>query len=120
VNRVFVPRPARHRAARRGRAALIGHRGGRGEGWPSENTLAAFARAHGEGAQGIELDARTCRGGEVVVVHDADLARVTGGAERRAVAEVTLEELGRVPLGASGGGLPRWTRCSTGLAGGWR
>ncbi|MBV9948425.1 MAG: glycerophosphodiester phosphodiesterase [Myxococcales bacterium] len=50
---------------------VIGHRGGRGPGWPMENTIPAFERARAEGAAAVELDVRTCRGGEVVVVHDA-------------------------------------------------
>jgi glycerophosphoryl diester phosphodiesterase len=50
---------------------VLGHRGGRGEGWPTENTLAAFERAKREGADGIEIDVRLCATGEVVVFHDA-------------------------------------------------
>ena len=49
---------------------VVGHRGGRGAGWPRENTLAAFEQARAEGARAIELDVRTCRTGEVVVHHD--------------------------------------------------
>jgi glycerophosphoryl diester phosphodiesterase len=84
-----------------GRAcAVVGHRGGRGEGWPSENTLEAFARAHAEGADAIELDVRTCVGNHIVVMHDPDLARMTGGNDRREVARLTRGELARVALGA--------------------
>ncbi len=78
----------------------MGHRGGRGAGWPAENTIAAFARAHGEGAAAVELDVRTCAGGHVVVMHDADLARMTEGRDRRLVAEISLAELGGVRLGS--------------------
>jgi glycerophosphoryl diester phosphodiesterase len=85
----------------RGGTAIVGHRGGRGEGWPAENTIAAFERARAEGAGAIELDVRTCLGGEVVVFHDADLARMTGRRDRRAVADVTREDLARVPLAGS-------------------
>jgi len=49
---------------------VVGHRGGRGEGWPRENTIAAFEQARAQGARAIELDVRTCDG-EVVVLHDA-------------------------------------------------
>ena len=45
----------------------VGHRGGRGEGWPAENTMGAFAQAFAQGARAIELDVRTCAGGEIVV-----------------------------------------------------
>jgi glycerophosphoryl diester phosphodiesterase len=82
-------------------AVVVGHRGGRGESWPTENTIAAFARAHAEGAKAIELDVRTCTGNHVVVMHDVDLARVTDGSDRRVVARLTLGELGRVAMGAS-------------------
>jgi glycerophosphoryl diester phosphodiesterase len=53
---------------------VLGHRGGRGEGWPEENSLAAFARALREGADGIELDVRLSGSGEPVLVHDPTLA----------------------------------------------
>lgn len=94
------------RSAPGDRVALVGHRGGRGPGWPPENTLPAFARAHADGAQAIELDVRTCAGDAVVVVHDADLARVTGGADRRTVARLTTGELARVTIGPSGERVP--------------
>jgi glycerophosphoryl diester phosphodiesterase len=48
---------------------VVGHRGGRGEGWPRENTLAAFEQARAQGAQAIELDVRTHEG-QVLVLHD--------------------------------------------------
>jgi glycerophosphoryl diester phosphodiesterase len=48
---------------------VVGHRGGRGEGWPRENTIAAFERAREQGVRAIELDVRTV-GGEVLVLHD--------------------------------------------------
>jgi glycerophosphoryl diester phosphodiesterase len=52
---------------------VVGHRGGRGEGWPRENTLAAFEQARAQGARAVELDVRTCEG-EVIVLHDAPRA----------------------------------------------
>ncbi|MCA9545866.1 MAG: glycerophosphodiester phosphodiesterase [Myxococcales bacterium] len=42
--------------------------------------MPAFARALAEGADGIELDVRASVDGEALVIHDADLARVGGGA----------------------------------------
>jgi glycerophosphoryl diester phosphodiesterase len=74
---------------------VLGHRGAAGA---PENTLAAFARAAGQGADGIELDVRLCGSGEVVVMHDPDLARVTGGADRRRIDALTRNELTRVSL----------------------
>jgi glycerophosphoryl diester phosphodiesterase len=79
---------------------VVGHRGGRGEGWPAENTLAAFDRARAEGARAIELDVRTCEGGDVVVFHDVTLERMTHAQNRRLVCETRLGELRAIDLGA--------------------
>jgi glycerophosphoryl diester phosphodiesterase len=100
VSTIFSARRQAVLVGHRPPPALVGHRGGRGESWPPENTIAAFARAHVDGAQAVELDVRTCAGGHVVVMHDPDLARMTEGRDRRAVAQVTLGELGNVALGA--------------------
>jgi glycerophosphoryl diester phosphodiesterase len=70
-------------------ALIVGHRGGRGDGWPRENTLAAFERARDEGARAIELDVRTCATGEVVVFHDPTRSTLT---ELRALGVPTLAE----------------------------
>lgn len=78
----------------------VGHRGGRGEGWPPENTLEAFERACAQGASAIELDVRPCATGEVVVLHDRDLLRMTRSQDRRAIAEVPLAGLRAIDLGA--------------------
>jgi glycerophosphoryl diester phosphodiesterase len=78
---------------------VVGHRGGRGEGWPPENTLEAFERARAQGARAIELDVRTCDGGDAVVFHDASLERMTRGERRRRVCEVRLGELHAIDLG---------------------
>jgi glycerophosphoryl diester phosphodiesterase len=78
---------------------VVGHRGGRGEGWPPENTLPAFAQARAQGARAVELDVRTCAGGGVVVFHDETLARMTHGRDARRVCDVPEEELLRVDLG---------------------
>jgi glycerophosphoryl diester phosphodiesterase len=83
---------------------VIGHRGAAGA--AVENTLEAFDEAARQGADGVEFDVRPCRGGELVVLHDADLGRVTGGADRRAVAALDARELGRVRL-AGGERVPR-------------
>ena len=83
---------------------VLGHRGGRGEGWPAENTLEAFARAIDEGADGVELDVRLTRDGVPIVFHDTTLARATGGADARAVNKVPFAEL---PATTSGERIPR-------------
>lgn len=78
---------------------MLGHRGGRGEGWPAENSLAAFARALAEGADGVELDVRLTADGEPVVFHDTTFERMSGGLDARAVQSVTLAELPSLPDG---------------------
>ncbi|AUX24315.1 glycerophosphoryl diester phosphodiesterase [Sorangium cellulosum] len=93
-----APRGSTGRAGARA-PLLIGHRGVRGEGAPPENTLAAFEEAAAQGADAIELDVRVCGSGEVVALHDPDLARVTGGADPRAAAALPWDELRRVDLG---------------------
>jgi len=45
---------------------------------------------------------RLSASGDVVVLHDPTLARVTQGRETRAVAELSTSELSRAPLGATG------------------
>src|SRR5580698_7210567 len=85
---------------------VVGHRGGRGEGWPPENTLASFGQARGQGARAIELDVRPCAGGGVVVFHDDTLARMTGGRDSRRVSDVSEEELVAIDLG-QGATIPR-------------
>jgi glycerophosphoryl diester phosphodiesterase len=80
-------------------ALVVGHRGGRGAGWPPENTIAAFEKARIAGARAVELDVRPCAGGQVVVFHDATLERMTVSADKRAVSDVSFAELARLDLG---------------------
>jgi glycerophosphoryl diester phosphodiesterase len=77
---------------------VVGHRGGRGAGWPAENTLHSFERARSQGARAIELDVRTCRGSNVVVFHDVSLARMTNGRDPRRIEDVPVEDLRRIDL----------------------
>lgn len=88
---------------------VLGHRGVRrigDEALPAENTLAAFAHAASAGADGIELDVRLAKDDDVVVFHDPTLERMTGGRDRRVVADLAAAELGAVEL-AGGGTAPR-------------
>ncbi len=89
---------AAFRRGARARPLIFGHRGVRGP--LPENTLAAFEAAASQGADGVELDVRLCRTGELVVLHDPTLARVTSGADERAVAEVPWDELRRADVGS--------------------
>jgi glycerophosphoryl diester phosphodiesterase len=68
---------------------LIAHRGG--SALAPENTLAAFDRAERLGADAIETDVRLSLDGVVMVFHDEDTARLTGGPgsiEARSTAEI--------------------------------
>ncbi len=77
------------------RPLVFGHRGG--SRLSPENTLAAFDRAAAEGVDGLELDVRLSRDGEVVVCHDARLDRTCDAAG--AIADLTAAELARVDAG---------------------
>lgn len=59
-----------------GRTLVVAHRGASAE--APENTLAAFRLAAARGADAVELDARLCGTGEVVVFHDDTLGRRCG------------------------------------------
>jgi glycerophosphoryl diester phosphodiesterase len=87
-------------SAWRGPLLVVGHRGGRGPGWPPENTLEAFERAWEQGARAIELDVRTSSDGAAVVFHDRDLARMTAGRDLRRVEAAPLSALRSIDLGA--------------------
>lgn len=80
---------------------LIAHRGFAGEG--PENTLAAV-RAAAERADAVEVDARRCGSGEVVVIHDETVDRVTDGTGR--VDELTRAELASLSVLDSDEGVP--------------
>lgn len=75
---------------------VVGHRGALGD--APENTRGAFARAVAAGAAAVELDVRTCATGELVVLHDPTLARLTEGRDARRVADLPLADLARVRL----------------------
>jgi MFS family permease len=75
------------------------HRGYRPTPDVQENTVDAFARAKGEGAEMIECDVHLTSDGKVVLFHDLDLKRVAG--LDRKVGELTAEEMwkkARAPL----------------------
>ncbi len=86
---------------------ILGHRGASSD--APENTLVAFQRALDQGADGVELDARLCGSGEVVVFHDPRLERLTGATGR--VADTPWSTLARLevragPAGAGPGRIP--------------
>lgn len=83
------------RRAAGARPFVWGHRGTRRG--PPENTVAAFERALAQGADGVELDVRPSKDGEVLVFHDRDFARMAGDA--RAVSALTYAEVHAFDLG---------------------
>jgi glycerophosphoryl diester phosphodiesterase len=74
---------------------VFAHRGG--SRLSPENTIAAFDRAVAEGADGLELDVRLARDGEVVVCHDATVDRTTNGSGP--IASMSARELAALDAG---------------------
>jgi glycerophosphoryl diester phosphodiesterase len=98
------PHATRFRRASGARPLVLGHRGARHA--APENTLAAFDLARAEGAEGVELDVRLDGEQQIIVLHDRELTRVTGGrcearAEALSTAALRALDVGageRVPL----------------------
>jgi len=61
--------------------------------------LAAFELSRREGADGIELDVRLDGSGQVIVLHDPTLERVTQGADSRHAEDIPSRELARLDVG---------------------
>jgi glycerophosphoryl diester phosphodiesterase len=81
--------------AERREPLVIGHRGASAH--APENTLAAFARALADGADGLEFDVRLASDGVPVVIHDANLRRTAGRAEE--IASLSSRTLAEVSVG---------------------
>ena len=71
------------------RPLIIGHRGASAD--APENTLAAFALAMEQNADGIEFDVQLCADGVPVIMHDDTVDRTCDGTGR--VSDLTLAEL---------------------------
>jgi glycerophosphoryl diester phosphodiesterase len=63
-----------------------------------ENTISALEQAIADGADYAEIDVQTTADGVVILMHDADLMRVSS-IDRR-IAEVRYEELGKIDIGS--------------------
>ncbi len=89
---------------------IAGHRGAAAE--AMENTLDSFRLAIDQGADLLELDVQMCADGELLVVHDWDLRRLTGSSlvVERAAAEVVRSQGLRA---AREPGRPRWPGIAT-------
>jgi glycerophosphoryl diester phosphodiesterase len=87
-------------------SAPIAHRGlhDEGAGARPENTLAAFAHAVRENVP-FEFDVQLSRDGVPVVLHDADVARMTRGTGL--VRELEWAQLRQLRIGESGEPIPR-------------
>lgn len=77
-----------------------------------EEQAAGIARSAKWG-WGAEVDATVTRDSRVVLVHDARLTRVTDGADRRKVSDLTYAEVRRVPLAKGGRVLGWWDAVRT-------
>jgi glycerophosphoryl diester phosphodiesterase len=86
------------------RLRTVGHRGA--SALAPENTLRAFQLAIEHSLDMVELDVHLSRDGQLVVIHDPDLARVA--ARHLLVAELTAQELAGIDVG-DGFGVPRLT-----------
>lgn len=82
--------------------AIIAHRGASRQ--APENTLAAARRAWDLGSDGVEIDIRLSRDGEIVVIHDATTRRTTG--KNHAVSSLTARELHQLNAAAAFGNSP--------------
>lgn len=69
-----------------------------------ENTVPAVRRAVDAGADGVEVDVRQCGSGELVVIHDATVDRVTGTLGR--VDGMSLSTLESLDVLETGRGVP--------------
>ena len=68
---------------------IIGHRGAKGI--APENSLSGFKKAVELGIDGIELDVNLTKDGELVVIHDMDLKRLSG--LKIPIKQLTFKEL---------------------------
>ena len=75
---------------------IIGHRGAAAV--APENTLASFARAYADGADGIEFDVRLARDHTPVVIHDATLRRTARRGDK--VGALAATELAATDVGS--------------------
>lgn len=75
---------------------VIGHRGLAG--LAPENTLPAFQCAIDNGLRWVELDAKLCASGEVVVFHDNRVERTTNGHGR--IGDLSWSQLQQLEAGA--------------------
>ena len=88
---------------------VAAHRGNVAE-YP-ENTILAYRSAYEIGADMIELDLYMTKDGEIVLIHDGDLARTADVSGK--ISELTLDEVLRADVGIKNGERFRGTRVPT-------
>ncbi len=81
---------------RRGGPRVVAHRGASED--VAEHTVAAYARALDDGADGLECDVRLTADGHLVCVHDRTVRRVTG--TRGLVSTLELADLAQLDFAA--------------------
>jgi glycerophosphoryl diester phosphodiesterase len=81
---------------------VVAHRGASAH--RAEHTVAAYALAIEQGADGLECDVRLSRDGHLVCVHDRTVNRTSSG--RGVVSTLTLERLSELDYGSWHPGLP--------------
>ena len=88
---------------------IWGHRGAYD--FAPENTLTSFQIAADMGADGVELDIQLIKDGEIVVIHDETVDRVSGG--HGYVKDYTLSELKKINFNKRGLTLPKFMEIPT-------
>lgn len=79
-----------------GRLLVFGHRGARA--YAPMNTLPSFELALAQGADGVELDVRLTRDGEMIIMHNETVDETTDGEGH--VGDFTLAELKALDAGS--------------------
>lgn len=79
-----------------GKTLIFGHRGARA--YAPMNTLPSFELALAQGADGVELDVRLTRDGEMVILHDDSVDATTDGKGH--VRDLTLSEVKALDAGS--------------------
>ena len=101
--------PASEFAARHHQPVVVAHRGA--SALAPENTVAAIEAAVAGGAQAVEFDIRESADGQIVVIHDATLARTTDGHGR--VHQTTWPSMKKLDAGSWFGSTFRGERIPT-------
>jgi glycerophosphoryl diester phosphodiesterase len=78
-----------------GQMLVLGHRGAMGH--APENTMVSFAKGLELGSDLLELDIHLSRDGELMIMHDGDVARTTDGKGH--IKDMTVAEIKKLDAG---------------------